>query len=135
MKIAIQKVVGDMGEVWMIEVPVDAKVLSAPDPVAAIKAKIGDVLRVADDRLYDINMRLMEHNKLAQQLSPEGMLAVRQCVAIMYGRNHTPDVNEKTQPSDAHPAAQAGANELAAKLEKAVGKLDGALEAVDQGGR
>lgn len=133
MKIAIQKVVGDMGEVWMIEVPVDANTLKAPDPVAAIKAKIGDVLRVADDRLMEINLRLMEHNRLAQALSPEGLLAVRQCVQIMYGRNQAPDVNERTTPADAHPAPHS--DDVARKLEKAAGALEGALEAVDQGGR
>lgn len=133
MKIAVQKVVGDMGEVWMIEVPIDAGTMKAPDGVAAIKAKMADVLRVADDRLLEINMRLIQHNKLAQSLTPEALLAMRQCVQMMYGRQHVKDVDENTRPEDARVAP--ADNDVATKLEKAAGALEGALEAVDQGGR
>ena len=127
MKIAIQKVVGDMGEVWMIEVPVGNDVLKSKDPVAAIKASIAGVLRVADDRLMEVNMRLLDHNKLAQSLEPAALLALRQCVQVMYGqRGGQEQLPATPPPSD---------SDTQKKVDKVVSALEGALENVDEGGR
>lgn len=128
MKISVQKVIGDMGEVWQIEHQIHTDVFKQKDPVAAIKGQIKDVLRVADDRLYDINIRLIEHNKLAQGLTPEALLAVRQCVQVMYGQRGGVEQLPEKPPVRDDDATQG-------RVDKVVSALEGALEAVDEGGR
>ena len=127
MKIVINKLVGDLGEQWSIEVPVGNELLKSPEPVAAIKANLGSVLRVVDDRLLELNMRLLDSNRMAQTLTPEAMLALRQTVEVMYGSRVAPDGPVRPQVND--PSAQAKV-----PTEDAVaGKLEKALEAVDVG--
>ena len=129
MKIAIQKVIGDMGEVWQIELQVPADVLKSKDPVAAIKAQASHVLRVADDRLMDINMRLIDHNRLAQTLDPAALLAMRQCVQVMYGQRG----GAEQLPQE--PPKKVTEGDVESKVESLSKALEGALEAVDEGGR
>ena len=139
MKIAIQKTVGDLGEVWMVEVPVDAGILKGEDPVVALKAKLAPALRVLDDRLLDLNLRLLNRNKMAQSLGPEANMAIHQVVQVMYGRASGPIIVDRdgqivdTQP-DA-PRRDGGQPEVNPHVEKASDALSKALEAADHGGR
>ena len=133
MKISIQKPVGALGEIWMIEIPVSNDVLSAKDPVKALEGKMYTALRAVDNRLLELNLRLIDHNKIAQGLTPEGLLAVRQCVQMMYDRSMVPDVGPETQPGDRVDAARN--LDTANKVERATSALEAALEQVDQGGR
>lgn len=121
MKVTIQKPVGILGEVWLIEVPVTNDLLKSKDPIGAIKAQMSSVLRIVDDRLGDLNQRLIDHNTMAQKLAPEGLLAVRQCVDLMYGRMVAPD---GAPPAEVTPPD----GKIEASLERA-------LEAADEGGR
>ena len=132
MKIIINKLVGDLGEQWALEIPVGHDVLKARDPVAAIKAQAAPILRVVDDRLLELNMRLLDSNRLAQSLTPEALLALRQTVEIMYGRRVAPDgQGGSTQGMQAPPSPAEGTT--AAKAEVAGKALEKALEAVDEG--
>ena len=123
MKITIQKPVGILGEVWLVEVPVTNDVLKSKDPVAGIEASTAVATRVMDNRLLQLNLRLIAHNTLAQKLDPAGMLAVRQCMEVMYGQmlgpKQAPEQVEIIPPSD----------------ERLTSNLEKALEAVDEGGR
>lgn len=130
MKIVINKLVGDLGEQWAVEFPVSSDVLKAKGPggpTEAIKAAIAPVLRVVDDRLLELNLRLIDHNRVAQSLDPAGLLAVRQCVEVMYGSRRVgadgPEGKgvQKLTPEDLPSAGNAA------------GALEKALEAVDQG--
>ena len=135
MKIVINKLVGDLGEQWAVEIPVGNEVLKSKDPVAGIMAAAAPALRVVDDRLLDLNLRLLAHNKAAQELDGAGLLAVRQCIEIMYGRrgNDGPQgtgvqgvvLPPKSEPSD----------DVQAKVLAAGDALATALEAGDHGGR
>ena len=123
MKIAIQKLVGDLGETWMVEIPVTNDILHSKDPVVGIKASAAAALRVMDDRLYDLNKRLLAGNAQAQKLTPEAKLALGQVIEIMYGRrqggpNAAPEIERPGDPA------------LASKVEAG---LEAALEAVDGG--
>lgn len=128
MKIVIGKLVGDLGEQWSIEVPIGNDLLKSKDPVGAIKTVSGIVLRVVDDRLLEMNMRLLDSNRMAQSLPPDALLALRQTVEIMYGRRVAPD-GPTPQGVGKPPVPQAPTDQdVSASLEKA-------LEAVDEGGR
>ena len=132
MKIVINKLVGDLGEQWAIEFPVPSDILKAkgPDgPAEAIKAAVAPILKVVDDRLFEINMRLIAHNRAAQSLDPAGLLAVRQCVEVMYGGKRIgvdgPEgkgVQDVKHESLVEPV-----------VEKAADALEKALQGVDQG--
>ena len=124
MKITIQKPVGILGEVWLVEVPVTNDVMKSKDPVAGIEAATSVATRVMDNRLLQLNLRLLEHNRVAQTLTGEQMLAVRQCVELMYGS--LVGVDGPNRPQVTAPAETSDAG-VQSKLEKA-------LEAVDQGG-
>ena len=129
MKIAIQKVIGDLGEVWQIEVPVSNDVLKSADPVAGVKAVAAVALRVADDRLRELNMRLLDHNKMAQTLTPEALLALRQTIEVMYGSRVAPDGPERpgvkvVKPDEPIPSD----DRVAANLEKALEAADRLVE-------
>lgn len=124
MKITIQKPVGILGEVWLVEVPVSSDILKSKDPVGGIKRTTDVATRVMDDRLLSLNLRLIDHNKMAQELTPEGLLAVRQCVEAMYGNLLGPSQAPKMVREDPE-----------AESEKVTLALERALEATDEGGR
>ena len=132
MKITIQKPVGILGEVWLVEVPVTNDVLKSRDPVAGIQAATDVATRVMDDRLLQLNLRLMAHNTLANKLAPEAGMAVRQCVELMYGRMVGPDGQQPGQPMVLTPA---DVDKMGPTDEKLASNLEKALEAVDEGGR
>lgn len=129
MKIVVNKLVGDLGEQWSVEVPVGNDLLKAKDPVAAIEAQMEPVLRVVDNRLLALNMRLLDSNRMAQALSPEAMLALRQTVEVMYG-SRVPPEGPQRPPEPVKQATQdpVGAEKVALALERA-------MEATDEGGR
>lgn len=127
MKIIIGKLVGDLGEQWSIEVPIGNDVLHCKDPVNAVKAISGIALRVVDDRLLEMNMRLLDSNRMAQSLTPDALLALRQTVEIMYGRRVAPDGPGPQSVGKPVPEPPTDAS-VAKSLEKA-------LEAVDEGSR
>lgn len=128
MKITIQKLIGDLGETWMLEVPVGNDILKSQDPVAGITAATAAILRVADNRLQHLNQRLLDSNRMAQSLTPEAMLALRQTVEVMYGSRIAPDGPQRPEVKVTPPGAHVSDAALASNLEKA-------LEAVDEGGR
>ena len=132
MKITIQKPVGILGEVWLVEVPVTNDVLKSRDPVAGIQAATDVATRVMDDRLLQLNLRLMAHNTLANKLAPEAGMAVRQCVELMYGRMVGPDGQ---QPGQHMVLTPADVDKMGPTDEKLASNLEKALEAVDEGGR
>lgn len=129
MKIVVNKLVGDLGEQWAIEIPVTNDVLKSKDPVGLITDATKAALRVVDNRLLEINMRLIEHNKMAQSLTPEGLLAVRQCVAVMYGTRTDPSSQVSQDAPRVEAPGQPGEVVTIAK------NLEKALEATDEGGR
>ena len=127
MKIVINKLVGDLGEQWAIEYNVPSDVLKAggkDGPTDAIKAAVAPILQVVDDRLLALNLRILNHNRVAQTLSPEGLLAVRQCVEVMYGRRVAPEGSQPPVVPDAN---------VSEKADEAGKSLERALEAKDQG--
>ena len=129
MKIIINKLVGDLGEQWAIEYNVPSDVLKAggaEGPTEAIKKAVAPILRVVDDRLLELNVRLLNHNRVAQTLTPEGLQAVRQCVEVMYGRRVAPEGPQNPQPS-------AQTIETEEKVAQAASALEKALEAGDAG--
>ena len=125
MKIIINKLVGDLGEQWAIEYNVPSDVLKAGG-AEAIKKAVAPILKVVDDRLLELNLRLLNHTRVAQTLTPEGFQAVRQCVEIMYGRRVAPEGPQNPQPS-------AQTIETEEKVAQAASALEKALEAGDAG--
>ena len=139
MKIVVQKTVGDLGETWMVEIPVDGGLRKSDDPVTAIKAKIDPVFRVMDDRLLEINMRLLNRNAVARKLGPEANMALHQTVEVMYGRRQGPVVIDRdgmirdTSETEIPPSDPEVTRVNVDKAQKALGKLEAALEAGDAG--
>ena len=129
MKIVINKLVGDLGEQWSVEVPVPNDVLKASDPVAALKVLTAPALRAVDDRLLELNMRLLDSNRMAQGLTPEANMALRQVVEVLYGRRVAPGEPPGQEPQQ--PPAP-GPDVVAQRAQTA---LEKALEATDEGGR
>ena len=130
MKIVVNKLVGDLGEQWAVEYNVPSDVLKAKGengPAAAIKEAMAPILRVLDDRLLEMNLRLIDHNRAVQSLDPAGVLGVRQCVEIMYGRRQPATPGEQT------PVIPEQTGDPAVAAEKAGNALEAALEGVDQG--
>ncbi len=124
MKIIVNKLIGDLGEQWSVEIPVTNDVLKSKDPVVAIEAITNVALRVADNRLQSLNQRLLDSNRMAQTLTPEAMLALRQTVEVLYGSRVPPEglkrpTTEPVPPDDT----------------KVVSSLETALEAMDEAGR
>ena len=129
MKIVINKLVADLGEQWSIEIPVPNDILKAQDPVAGIKAIVAPAMRAMDDRLMEMNMRLLDSNKMAQSLTPEANLALRQVVQVMYGARTNPETQAPVLTREqAPPSPDVAAQKAQTALEKA-------LEATDEGGR
>ena len=126
MKITVQKPVGILGEVWLVEVPVSNDILKSKDPVAGIESMTDVATRVLDNRLLQLNLRLIEHNKLAQNLPGDAAMAVRQCVEVMYGQMLGPS---QVKPQVTSPDGEGQRDEKVALA------LERALEAVDEGGR
>lgn len=124
MKIVINKLVGDLGEQWAIEIPVPSDVLKGKDPVAAIKAISFPALRAVDDRLLELNMRLLDRNQIAQKLTPEANLALQQTIEVMYGRRVVLQAPEEVGPQP----TVLPKGDIESNLERA-------LEATDEGGR
>lgn len=134
MKITIQKIVGDLGETWMIEVPVSSDVLRSRDPVVGIKAHTETALRVIDDRLLEMNLRILARNKIAQKLTPEALLALNQTIQIMYGIAADPSARRVMQ--DVREEAKDPKVEVTPPSDQDVTRqLEMALEATDEGGR
>lgn len=129
MKIVVNKLVGDLGEQWAIEVPVSNEVLKSKDPVAGITAALAPALRVVDNRLLEMNTRILARNVMASSLSPEALMVLNQTVQIMYG----------VQAGDRSVAARQEAERQARgepnAPRDAVASLERALEATDEGGR
>ena len=128
MKIVINKLVADLGEQWSIEIPVPNDVLKAQDPVAGIKAIVAPAMRAMDDRLMEMNMRLLDSNKMAQSLTPEANLALRQVVQVMYGARTNPETQAPVLTREQAPPSPGVA------AQKAQTALEKALEATDEGG-
>lgn len=124
MKITIQKPVGILGEVWLVEIPVSNDVLKSKDPVAGIEAQASVATRVMDNRLLQLNLRLIDHNEIARKLDPEAHLAVRQCVEAMYGTLVGPAQGKFQKEEEGKPAP--GDENIARNLEKALEAVDAA---------
>ena len=137
MKIVINKLVADLGEQWSIEIPVPNDVLKAQDPVAGIKAIVAPAMRTMDDRLMEMNMRLLDSNKMAQSLTPEANLALRQVVQVMYGARTNPETQAPvtTQPGLHGQGPRPGDERPDVAAQKAQTALEKALGATDEGGR
>ena len=137
MKIVINKLVGDLGEQWAIEVPVSNDILKSANPAVGIMEAVAPALRIVDDRLLDLNMRLINHNKAAQSLDGAGLLAVRQCIEVMYGRRTPPDGPEGkgTQDVVIPSRGESVSDDTQGKVLTAGDALAKSLEAADHGGR
>lgn len=138
MKIVVNKLVGDLGEQWALEFQVGNDILHSKDPVGAIKEAMYAVLRAIDDRLLEMNLRIMAKNKMAQSLTPEALMALNQTVQIMYGIQTDPSAQavrqavEKEVLGPSQPPPNSKSETAPVGLEKALEAV-GALE--DEGGQ
>lgn len=129
MKIVIQKTVGDLGETWMVEVPLErVKADTEEQVVAQIKNRLDPALRVMDDRLLNLNLRLLNRNAMARKLAPEANEALNQVVQMMYGRRQGPVMVDQDGVIQDTSMPKIPEDQVQGNVERAAGALERALE-------